>query len=265
MRNKMNRLIIPALLGLTLLMNISNAEADMFGSLKSNLKSKLKNETKEKVNQKGKEINASSTSNNISLEGGPNEDLISMTTCANIKPENIVTGYMGNYTFQDGFKKEKRSGLIKRKAGELTHGCILPSLESRQIAYMEVDTKKYEALGNSNDWTMQCVDSNNPGAGAVSETESRTESIYSVDAISGKAMMLHCGNSEGIEECAEGSNSKRSGAWSKKLKANGKTMLSIHAFTSPLAPNGGQKLYCQYYNKKSRVSLFAVEYVRLKK
>ena len=76
---------------------------------------------------------------------------------------------MGNYTFQNGFKKEKRSGLINRKPGELTSGCILPSLESGQVAYMEVDTKAYKALGNSNDWTMQCVRSDDPGAGALSE------------------------------------------------------------------------------------------------
>ena len=77
-------------------------------------------------------------------------------------------------------------------------------------------------------------------------------------------MMLHCGNSENIAECAEGSNSHRSGQWSKKLKADGKTMLSIHAFTSPLAGSGGEKVFCQYYNKKSRASLFAVEYIRQK-
>ncbi|XQW84508.1 hypothetical protein ACOYR1_15410 [Thalassotalea piscium] len=258
----MNRSKIPMLLGLALLVTFNNAQADLFGSLKS----KLTSETKQKVIKKGKETsNSAQSSSNVSLEGGPSESLISMTTCAKLKPENITVGYMGNYTFQNGFKKEKRSGLIKRQSGELTHGCILPSLQSRQIAYMEVDTKAYEALGSSNDWTMQCIDSDNPGAGALSEKESRTESIYSVDAISGKDMMLYCGNSENVTECSEGSNSQRSGAWSKKLKANGKTMLSILAFTSPLAPNGGQKLFCQYYNKKSRVSLFAVEYLRLKK
>lgn len=255
----MNRFTIPTLLGLALLFNVTSAQADLFGSLKS----KITNETKKKVGKKASD--KAQSSSNVSLEGGPSEALTSMTKCASLKPENITTGYMGNYTFQNGFKKEKRSGLIKRKAGELSQGCVLPSLESRQIAYMEVDTKQFEAMGSSNDWTMQCIDSDNPGAGALSEKESRTESIYSVDALSGKDMMLYCGNSENITECAEGSNSQRSGAWSKKLKTDGKTMLSIHAFTSPLAPNGGQKVYCQYYNKKSRVSLFAVEYLRLKK
>ena len=130
---------------------------------------------------------------------------------------------------------------------------------------MEVDTKKYEALGNSNDWSMQCVKSANPGAGAVGDTEGKTEYSYSVDYITGKSMLLFCGNSEGIEECAEGSNSARSGKWKKKLTNKGKTMLSIHANTSTLAPKQGEKLYCQYYNQTSGKSLFAFEYLRLNK
>lgn len=200
----------------------------------------------------------------VTLGTGPSEKLTSMTTCTDLKPDNIVTGYIENYTFQDGFSKEKRSGLIKRKAGTLTNGCVLPSLESNQVAYMEVDTEQFKALGSSNDWSMQCLRSDDPGAGALTEKEPKTEAIYSVNRMSGKDMMLHCGNSEGIEECAEGSNSKRSGAWKKKLKANGKTMLSIAAFTSTLAPRGGEKIYCQYYNKKARKSLFAVKYLRKK-
>ena len=187
-----------------------------------------------------------------------------MTNCTSFKPENITLGYSGNYTFQKGFTKEKRTGLINREAGTLANGCILPSLKSRQIVYMEVDTKKYKAAGSSNDWSMQCIKSANPGAGAVGEKEGKTEYPYTVNYLSGKAMMLHCGNSEGIEECAEGSNSSRSGAWKKKLNAKGKTMLSVLANTSTLAPPEGEKLYCQYYNQKSGKSLFAFEYLRLR-
>ncbi len=197
-----------------------------------------------------------------SLAGGPDKSLTSMTTCSDVKPENIIIGYNKSYTFQKGFTKEKRTGLIERQAGKLTDGCILPSLQPYQIAYMEVDTKKFKALGSSNDWSMQCIRSENPGAGAVNETEGKTEIPYSVDVLSGKAMMLHCGNSEGIEECAEGSNSSRSSAWKKKLKSEGKTMLSISANPSTLAPKQGEKLYCQYYNQKSGKSLFGFEYLR---
>lgn len=279
----MNRKTITLLLGFSLFVNVMPASADFFKDLKSKVKGELKKEAKGKAKDEAKKAipkkvkkstqrsaavatgASSAGAATVSLGDGPSDSLTSMTTCASFKPENIVTGYIGDYTFQNGFKKEKRSGLIKRKAGELKNGCVLPSLQSRQIAYMEVDTKAFEALGSSNDWSMQCVRSDKPGEGAISESEPRTESVYSVDTMTGKDMMLHCGNSEGLSDCAEGSNSNRRGAWSKKLKAKGKTMLSISAFTSTLAPAGGEKLYCQYYNNKARVSLFAFEYIRSSK
>lgn len=266
----MNRKIITLLCGFSLFTNVLPANADLFGDLKSKVKGEAKKEIGYKnaktPNRGVEKVKASSAGgSSINLGDGPSASLVSMTSCASLKPENIVVGYMGDYTFQDGFKKESRSGLIKRQAGKLKNGCVLPSLKSRQVAYMEVNTKEFKALGSSNDWTMQCIRSEKPGEGALSESEPRTESVYSVDTMSGKDMMLHCGNSEGVSECAEGSNSSRSGAWSKKLKAKGNTMLSISAFTSTLAPAGGEKLYCQYYNKKSRVSLFAFEYIRLRK
>ncbi|MBU2923280.1 hypothetical protein Q4530_16425 [Colwellia sp. 1_MG-2023] len=253
---------VSILMGLAMSVSVSSAHADLFGSLKN----KLTGEAKKEVQKTAKSTSESASVSNVagpSLEGGPDASLTSMTTCTDFKPENIIIGNLGTYTFQKGFSKEKRTGLLNRKPAELTNGCILPSLESRQVAYMEVDTKKYEALGNSNDWSMQCIRSANPGAGALGETERKDEYSYSVDFITGKAMLLHCGNSEGIEECAEGSNSSRSGIWDKKLKAKGKTMLSVHANTSSLAPKQGEKLYCQYYNQTSGKSLFAFEYLRL--
>ncbi len=195
--------------------------------------------------------------------GTPSSDLVAMTKCAALKPEKITIGTLGDYTFQQGFSNEKRSGLINRRTGALSNGCILPSLNSREIAYMEVDEKKLDALGSSNDWEMQCIKSGNPGAGVVGASEPKTEYPYTVNVLSGKDMMLHCGNSENVAECAEGSNSSRSSAWKKNLDARGKTMLSVLANTSTLAPAQGEKLYCQYYNKKSGNSLFAFEYLRL--
>ena len=267
----------PLLLGAALFFSISSAHAGFFDDLKSKAKNETEKKAEQRVSQQAQKTSARAASKSpsksskrasggsrVSLGNGPSSDLTSMIKCADLKPENITLGYMGNYTFQNGFKKEKRSGLIKRQKGNLSHGCVLPSLQSRQIAYMEVDTKKFETYGSSNDWTMQCIRSAKPGDGAVSESESHTESVYTVNTLSGKDMMLFCGNSENVTECAEGSNSQRSGAWDKKLKANGKTMLSISAFPSTLAPSGGEKLFCQYYNKKSRVSLFAFEYLRAK-
>jgi hypothetical protein len=55
------------------------------------------------------------------------------------------------------------------------------------------------------------------------------------------------------------------GKWKKKLQSKGKTMLSILANTSTLAPEQAEKLYCQYYNQSSGKSLFAFEYLSLKK
>jgi hypothetical protein len=55
------------------------------------------------------------------------------------------------------------------------------------------------------------------------------------------------------------------GKWKKKIQSKGKTMLSILANTSTLAPEQGEKLYCQYYNQSSGKSLFAFEYLSLKK
>lgn len=207
----------------------------------------------------------SSVMADVSLESVPDKSLIAFTKCSDITPTNIMTGYLGDYTFKQGFSEEKRSGLINRQKGKLSNTCILPSLQPRQIVYMEVDTKKFKSAGDSNDWGMQCVKSANPGAGILGDIEG-PESPYKVTYLSGKALMLHCGHSEkNTDVCAEGSNSSRSGQWDKKLKASGKTMLSVLAQTSTLAPTGGEKVYCQYYNKVSGKSLFAFEYLRVKK
>lgn len=188
----------------------------------------------------------------------PDSSLIALTKCTNLKISNVMLGYDGSYTFKDGFKTEKRSGFIKREKGKVSNNCILPSLSPGQSVYLEVDAKKFKALGNSNKWSMQCIRSANPDAGTL-ENEYPREGF-----LSEKAMMLHCGNSEGIKECAKGSNSTRAGAWKKKLDKNGKKMFSLKAIKTAMAPKGGEKVYCQYYNSDSRKSLFAFEYIRTK-
>ncbi len=253
---------------LVLATNWNAAEAGMFDQLKDTAKSKAAKAIADKASESQKSDNSSNKaakSQSSQLDSGPSDTLKSFTQCLDFKPSNIITGYREDYTFRQGMSTEKRSGLIKREQASLRDGCILPSLKPMQFVYMEVDTKKYEALGNSNDWEMQCVKSDAPEQGALSETESKSESPYKVDYLSGKDMMLHCGNSEGINECASGSNSSRSGAWKKKLDASGKTMLSVYATPSMLAPQSGEKLYCQYFNKKKNQSLFAFEYLRVRK
>lgn len=241
-----------------------------FSKMKDKLKSKVSAESNEQAKDKvksktsSKSLAATAGAGSSVALGSPSDSLTSLTKCASVKPSNIIIGSLGDYTFQQGFTKEKRSGLINRNKGSLSKGCILPSLQSRQVAYMEVDTKSYEALGSSNDWEMQCLKSANLSAGAVNEKEPKGEYPYHVKVLSGKDMLLFCGNSENIDDCGEGSNSSRSGQWDKKLDARGKTMLSVMGVASTLAPAQGEKLYCQYYNKKSGKSLFAFEYLRVR-
>jgi hypothetical protein len=251
---------------------VSNLSAGMFDgisnvieSVSSTSEQKLENtlsvhsSSQELGKRQVPKSNSQSSQSTASIKlGTPDASLIELTECTDLELSNIILGYDGNYTFKNGFKKEKRSGFIKREKGKASHGCILPSLNSGQTAYLEVDSKKFKALGNSNSWTMQCVRSNNLDAGVLTNEYPRE------GFLSGKAMMLHCGNSEGIKECAKGSNSSRSGAWKKKLEKDGKKMFSFKAIKATLAPKGGEKVYCQYYNSDSGKSLFAFEYLRTK-
>ncbi|MBT0587002.1 hypothetical protein [Alteromonas oceanisediminis] len=198
-----------------------------------------------------------------SLEGGPADSLIAFTQCAGLPIENVVVGTPGNYEFQQGFSVEERSGFVDRIPSSVSNDCILPSIVSGQAIYMEVDEQKFEALGSANDWEMQCVRSDNPRAGALGQDEPKTEYPSRVNYLSPKDYHLHCGhNVAHAEECSEGSNSDRSSAWDKNLDERGKKMLSVFGNSSTLAPKIGEKLYCQYYNKRSRKSLFAFEYLR---
>lgn len=203
---------------------------------------------------------STSSSATPSLGNGPGKKLTSMTKCAGLSLTNVIVGEKGSYTFQQGFSQEKRDGLVNRKPSKVKNDCILPSIRAHQAIYVEVDTKAYNAMGNSNSWEMQCIKSANPGAGTV---KPKSEYPYKVNWLSGKDMMLHCGHSEKhVEACAEGSNNSRSSKYSSRLDARGKTMLSVYGVTSTMAPANGEKLYCQYYHKPSGKSLFAFEYLR---
>jgi len=197
--------------------------------------------------------------------GAPAAELVAMTQCMDLPMSNAMIGNLGDYTFKQGFSKEKRSGFINRREAEFSDDCILPSMRAHDVAYVEVDTETYEDTGNSNDWVMQCLKSANPSEGAVNDTEPKGEYPYTVSALGKKHMMLHCGNSEGIEECAKGNNNSRGRAWDDLLESRNKTMLSVYMTSSTLAPSEGEKLFCQYYHKPSGESLFAFEYLRTPK
>lgn len=247
-------------LGCITVMSASNANAQFFDKLKEKAKSTLKvvDDNKSKVEKKSGSMAASPD-----LGDGPSEELRSFTQCMGLDISNVMVGKLGDYTFKKGFNNEERSGFIDRKPGKVSHGCILPSIYSRQVIYMEVDSKAYKSQGSG--WEMQCVRSANPGAGALGDNEPKSEYPYKVSFLSGKDVMLHCGHGvNNVASCAEGSNSDRSGAYDKELKKRGKTMLSVHGNTSTLAPENGEKVYCQYYNASSGKSLFAFEYLRTK-
>ena len=246
---------------LTVALGVSTLSAGMFDSITSSLVNATTNTPEKKVEKPHSTRSSSSKSTKshtpIAL-GTPDKSLTSLTECTNLKLSNVMVGYDGTYTFKNGFKTEKRTGFIKREKGKVSKGCILPSLNPNQSVYLEVDAKKFKALGSSNNWSMQCIKSANPDEGAL-QNEFPREGF-----LSKKEMMLHCGNSEGVKECAKGSNSTRAGAWKKKLNKSGKKMFSLKANKSSFAPKGGEKIYCQYYNSDSGKSLFAFEYLRTK-
>jgi len=265
-----------AILGVCLLGAMSPAHAQ-FGDLKKIAKKRLE---KEAVKEIEKQLQApaattpaetsTATSGNQAVQsaeaapalGKPAANLRAITQCSSLRPSNILIGKYGDYTFQQGMSSERRTGLIGRRSAELSDGCILPSMQPREVVYMEVPTAELKTMGGSSEWEMQCVKSANPSAGAVGQTEGLSEYPHKVNYLAGKDIMLHCGNSENVSECATGSNSNRSGEWKKKLDSRGMTMLSVLATPSTLAPANGEKLYCQYYNKPSGKSLFAFEYLR---
>lgn len=202
--------------------------------------------------------NGSSASGSGAVAGRPGPapaELVAKTKCAGVPLENMMIGQVEDYTFQEGFEQEKRSGFINREQVSAAQGCIAPSMKTYDWLYMEVDEAEF-AKFDRNAWEMQCM-------------ESRTKRVLenaqirpSVNNMAGKDMMLYCGNSEGITECATGSNSDRSRAWDEKLAARGKVMVSFNMPSYHL--DKGTDIYCQYYNKKSGTALVAFQWRRSK-
>ena len=62
-----------------------------------------------------------------SLEDSPSDNLVKLTKCTDLELTNIMTGNYGEYTFTSGLSEESRQGLINRKPGKITRGCIAPS------------------------------------------------------------------------------------------------------------------------------------------
>ncbi len=192
----------------------------------------------------------------------PNPELRqTLLQCTDAKISQVEHGYVKDYNVTEGLSTTTYSGFIERENVSVTHGCFVGELESNQCAVMQVDTDAYEAMGNWNDWQMQCVYSDRPQAGAI---ESKDSYPYKADYIALKAMLYKCGHDQGDQyPCHEGNNSTRSGVYQKQYLKD-KTQLSVCANTAWDAPAKGQYVYCQYYNKQSKKSLFGFEFLQKK-
>ncbi|MGB6318391.1 MAG: hypothetical protein WBG08_07110, partial [Litorimonas sp.] len=188
-----------------------------------------------------------------------------LTQCdPSLRPSKIVYGKRGDYTFSQGMSTETRTGFIDRREMNFESGCILPNLETNDIMYLEFDEAKLRASGYPNAYETQCVKIDDRAYGAVNVTETASEYPYRDNVLGEALLRLACGNSEGISECTNGSNSDRASAATQDLKARGKTYLSFQMLPTRrgTTPKSGERLYCQYYNKDSGKSLFGYEYFR---
>lgn len=187
--------------------------------------------------------------------GVPDKSLTDLTQCAGLKLENVQVGVRGDYSFKQGFSNEKRRGFVNRRKGEVIRDCITPSLNPGEIVYFEVNKAQFERMGAGNAWQMQCVKSNNPGGGTV-RLASWNGTTH--DYLNGADIKLHCGNDQGIEDCASGTNSERGYAYRTEMNNKGKVGVSFMARFAEIDRDTG-RLYCQFYNKKSGKSLVAFE------
>lgn len=253
---------------------VAGGAAAQFGGIGSALKreaNKKKNEAADEAAKKaaaelerlgggaatGKKGKKGSASSGSAALGTPAKSLTDFTKCAGIPLEKVTIGRLGDYTFQQGFSKEKRTGFINRRAGNVIRDCITPSLQAGEIVYFEVDTAKYNQLKKGNGLKWQCVKSNNPSGGTVKLNDwNGTSARY----LGTSAMKLHCGNDQGVTDCASGKNSDRANAYVKEMKQRGKTGISFLAryLERGLEDRGG-KLYCQFYAPDSGKSLVGFE------
>jgi hypothetical protein len=194
----------------------------------------------------------------------PNPELVDkMLSCIpDLKPQDVQYGKVAKYKFTQGMKTDERTGFLERESVEMTNGCYVGALEPEQCVSMTVDTAKFEGLGNSNKWEVQCVYADDPSAGMI---KNKNMYPYALDRMKPNYYVLMCGHDQGEGyECAEGSNSKRGGIWRDKLKAAGKTQLGFCVnrklyqetdYEDKDFPKG-RYLYCQYFNSTSGKALF---------
>lgn len=170
--------------------------------------------------------------------------------CANLGLGNAFLAEDGEYTFSQGISTEKRSGLINRRNVSAQNGCFFPNLGVGDVLYVEFDKAKYKKY----DYKIQCVSYD--GSEQLDNVNGPRAGNYK-----GKDVMLHTGNSLGYTPTASGSNSSRSGAYTKLLDGRGRTMLTFN-FAALHTDKSGTDFFCQWFDKNSGKSAVAFAYRR---
>lgn len=193
----------------------------------------------------------------------PNLEMRKSAQCLDFKPAELTLGTNGQYQVTEGVSKKDYSGFVKRKPGQFTDGCFFALEEPGQCATMLVDRKKYAAIGNSNDWQLQCVFADKPEDGMITNDDIVP---YTVTYLTNKDMILKCGHDQGSDyECHDGNNSARGGEYQKRLDAKNQDLLAVCGFGANSYDDAALKnryVYCSYYNKQTKKVLFAFDYLR---
>ena len=244
--------------------------------LKNNLKAEIKKtETKAEgeiingiKNDNAKENKTSSQSSKkkssqiTSSGSNPNPDLRkNILKCDDVVLKNVQIGNSTSYKVSEGLSSTNYTGFINRRKAQVTNQCFIGVLQSDECATIEVSKAELDKVTgkDSNNLKMQCVYSDNPSKMATAEVP------YKADNVPLNYMLLKCGHNQGDDySCDEGSNSSRSGKY-KKNQLNGKVQLSVCGTTYHQVPKEGQHIYCQYYNKKSKKSIFGFEFNQTRK
>ena len=241
---------------------------DLKNNLKAEIKKTEKNTEGEMKNDNTKEKNTSSQrsknkSSHITSSGSnPNPDLRkNVLKCDDVVLKNVQIGNSTSYKVSEGLSSTNYTGFINRRKAQVTNQCFIGVLQSDECATIEVSKAELDKVTgkDSNNLKMQCVYSDNPSEMATAEVP------YKADNVPLNYMLLKCGHNQGDDySCDEGSNSSRSGIY-KKNQLNGKVQLSVCGIRYHQAPKGGQHIYCQYYNKKSKKSIFGFEFNQTRK
>ncbi len=174
---------------------------------------------------------------------------VSQLNCADLNLGNAFIGKGGTYTFSQGISTQERSGIINRRNVSVTNGCMLPTMESGDILYVEVDKGDY----SRHNYDLQCVSYD--GKEQLNNTNAPPENNYG-----GKDVMLHTGHSLGYTPTASGSNSNRGDAYQKYLDGRGRDMIT---FNMPsLHTDRGTDFFCQHFNKDTGKSSLAFAFRR---